>query len=244
VSCLAGFASHCLLDACTSYGTPLLWPFSRERIAFDIVSAVDPLLTLPLLGLVAYGVWSRRAIFALIGISFCLVYLGAGSLQQGRAHRAAMELAAGRGHVPEHIEIKPSLGNILLWRSIYEAAGEFHIDGVRVGIGTRIYEGVRVPRLEVARDFPWLGPELEQWRDVQRFSRFASGYLALDATNRNRIVDIRYSLVPNQFGGFWGIALDPTFARDAHAAYVTMRVRPLAEGRELMAMLFQGETVE
>ena len=31
LACLAGFASHGLLDACTSYGTQLLWPFADVR---------------------------------------------------------------------------------------------------------------------------------------------------------------------------------------------------------------------
>src|SRR5690606_16352280 len=41
--CLLGFASHGLLDACTTYGTRLLWPFSDARIAWSIVAVIDPL---------------------------------------------------------------------------------------------------------------------------------------------------------------------------------------------------------
>ena len=32
LACLMGYATHGLLDACTSYGTQLLWPFSNARI--------------------------------------------------------------------------------------------------------------------------------------------------------------------------------------------------------------------
>ena len=40
-----GYAAHGFLDANTSYGTQLLWPFSNERFAWDTVSIIDPLLT-------------------------------------------------------------------------------------------------------------------------------------------------------------------------------------------------------
>ncbi|MDB2316436.1 metal-dependent hydrolase, partial [Luminiphilus sp.] len=32
---LVGYATHGLLDACTTYGTMLLWPFSDARIAWS-----------------------------------------------------------------------------------------------------------------------------------------------------------------------------------------------------------------
>jgi inner membrane protein len=148
-----------------------------------------------------------------------------------------------RGHAPEHVEAKPSFGNAFLWRTIYEAGGNYHIDAVRAGIEARVFPGTTLLKLNVARDFPWLRPEMQQWHDVERFSRFASGYLALDERNRNRIVDIRYSLVPNRGDAFWGIELAAGAGPEAHAAYVTMRIRSSAEGRDLLRMLFQGDSL-
>ena len=49
IACFLGYLSHGLLDACTTYGTLLLWPFSDARIAWNTISVVDPLFTLPLL---------------------------------------------------------------------------------------------------------------------------------------------------------------------------------------------------
>ena len=31
--CILGYGTHALLDACTSYGTRLYWPFSDQRVA-------------------------------------------------------------------------------------------------------------------------------------------------------------------------------------------------------------------
>ena len=34
-----GYGPHCLLDACTNYGTELLWPFSDVKIAWNVISS-------------------------------------------------------------------------------------------------------------------------------------------------------------------------------------------------------------
>ena len=46
---LLGYGTSGLLDACTSYGTHLLWPFSDERVAWSIIAIIDPVFTLVLL---------------------------------------------------------------------------------------------------------------------------------------------------------------------------------------------------
>jgi inner membrane protein len=238
VFCFLGYASHGLLDACTSYGTLLLWPFSSARIAWDVVSVVDPLVTLPLIACVISAMLLRRPGLALAGIAWCVAYMGLGLMQNQRAVQAALSLAEERGHRPERVTVKPSFANIVLWKSIYEAEGRIYIDAVRVLSKTDIYPGQALEKLDIARDFPWLDSASQQWRDVERFRWFADGYLALDAEMKNRVVDVRYSLVPNRGDGLWAIELDPAADAESHVAYVTMRRRALAEGKELLDMLF------
>jgi inner membrane protein len=236
---LLGFASHGLLDACTAYGTRLLWPFSDARIAWDLVSVVDPLFTLPLLVFVVLAVVKCRPVLALVGVLWCIAYLGLGLIQNHRASAAVAELAAARGHTPAAIDVKPSLGNLLLWKSIYADDGRYFVDAVRVVIWPKVFEGDQRPMLNLARDFPWLEADSQQARDVERFRRFAAGYLAVAADDPNRIVDLRYSLVPNSAHAFWGIELKADAAPDEHAGYVTMRVRTVSEGKQLLTMLFR-----
>jgi len=58
---LAACWSHILLDACTSYGTQFLVPFTQHRFGWDFISIIDPVFTLALLaGLVANAIASRR----------------------------------------------------------------------------------------------------------------------------------------------------------------------------------------
>ena len=45
--CFAGYLFSGFIDACTSYGTYLLWPASNERISWNIISIVDPRVHFP-----------------------------------------------------------------------------------------------------------------------------------------------------------------------------------------------------
>ena len=54
-ACLLGYVSHPLLDACTTYGTQLLWPFADTRFAWNLIAVVDPMFTLPAIALVVLG---------------------------------------------------------------------------------------------------------------------------------------------------------------------------------------------
>jgi inner membrane protein len=235
--CGLGYATHGLLDACTSYGTQLLWPFSDVRIAWNHVAVVDPLFTLPLLGLLVAAALRRRPRFAALGLAWAVLYLGFGLVQGQRAEHAAAALAQSRGHVPERLTVKPSFANLLVWKSIYRAEGSFHVDAVRVGLDARIVPGERVPALELARDLPWLDRASRQGRDLQRFRRFSADYLALAPADAYRVVDIRYSMVPNQIDALWGIRLDPDAPADKPVAFFTSRRASAAHRAALMRLL-------
>lgn len=221
--CLLGYATHGLLDACTSYGTMLFWPFSDVRVAWNNVSIIDPLLTIPLIvGVVlAYTRASRRpAQFALLWV---IAYLLAGIVARDAAREVGLELAQSRGHAPAAVDAKPSFANLLVWKSIYRAGDRYYVDAVRLGLSTRVYEGDSIPALSLPRDLPWLDLNSQQARDIERFRWFSDGYLALDPHDPKRVVDLRYSLLPNEIEALWGITLDPLADPDAHANYVVQR---------------------
>ena len=142
---LLGYALAGFLDVCTSYGTHWLWPLVDERLAFNIISIVDPVFTLILVTALALALRRAAAPAARLGLMVAGAYLLLGVAQHERAAAVAADLAAERGHEVERGLVKPTLGNLVLWRSVYEAAGRFHVDAIRVGVaGTRIYEGQSV----------------------------------------------------------------------------------------------------
>ena len=114
VASFLGYATHGLLDACTSYGTQLFWPFSDERVTWNNISIVDPLFTLPIVILLILAITTRRRIFSFIAIGWIVFYLSLGFVQYERTHTAAMQLADSRGHDAERLTLKPSFGNLIL----------------------------------------------------------------------------------------------------------------------------------
>ncbi|HHJ13348.1 MAG TPA: metal-dependent hydrolase [Gammaproteobacteria bacterium] len=239
-----GYATHGLLDACTSYGTQLLWPFSNARVAWNVVSIVDPLFTLPLLVLVLLAVrrgqvWVARAAFA-----YAVVFLAMGLVQKQRAVDAMQALAAGRGHQVERYQVKPAFANRHLWRTLYEYDGAFHVDAFRLLARAEYIGGSRVPRLELERDLPGLDPDSRQARDIERFRHFSAGYLALSPDHPGLVMDVRYSFLPQALTPLWGIEIDPSPAAQArHVRFVTLRGLNAHVRRAFFDALLGRETV-
>ena len=180
LACVLGYATHGVLDACTSYGTQLLWPFSDYRFAWNNVSVVDPLFTLPLAALVVAAAVKQRRWLAFAGIAWAIGYLLLGVVQTGRVEAAGAALAKERGHEPRRLTVKAGFGNLLVWKVIYEHGGRYHVDAVRAGIGVTACPGTSIPALDTRRDLPWLDGDSQQSRDIERFRWFSDDYLSVD----------------------------------------------------------------
>jgi inner membrane protein len=221
--CTLGYATHGLLDACTTYGTQLLWPFSDLRVAWHAVSIIDPLFTGPIALLVVAAGWLKRRFLGRAALAWAVFYLAMGAVQRERAETAGAALAASRGHLPIRLEAKPSFGNIYVWKVIYEAAGYYHVDAVRVGLDRKVFAGESILKFDAARDLQWLDPQSQQARDIERFRWFSDGYLALDRERSDFIIDMRYSLIPNEVDALWGIQLDRNADAAAHVRFIWQR---------------------
>jgi inner membrane protein len=238
--CTLGYATHALLDTCTSYGTMLLWPFSDARFSWSVVSIVDPLFTVPLVIMVVLAGLRRKPWLARLGLAWAVAYLGLGVLQHQAALAMGAEIAAERGHAPVRIEAKPSFANILVWKIIYETPERFHVDAVRAGLRPRVFPGVSVARLDAGRDLPWLDPASRQARDLERFQRFSDGFVAEDPNRPNRVIDVRYSFVPNTVSALWSIELAPAAPPTAHVRYRTHREHARESLGTLWEMMVSG----
>lgn len=209
--CSAAYASHGLLDACTSYGTCLLWPFSDFRVAWNNVSIIDPILTLPVLCLLLFGFVRRRRKFVRAGLVFAFAWLLLGVIQRERAEAVVMELAEERGHEVERIVVKPSIFNNLLWRSTYVAEGRIHADAVRLRAFSppTTYEGGSIPLVDWDRIEETYGKNSRACRDARRFAWFSDRFVAHKPGDEYVIGDLRFALLPHALSPVWGIRLNP-----------------------------------
>lgn len=197
---ILAWLSHALLDASTTYGTQLFWPFSRYRVGIDIISIIDPLFTLlVLLACIAALRNRRRLVYA--GLALAVVWLALGYVQRERATAVQARLAAHRGHRVERAAVFPTIGNTIVWRSLYLTDGVIRMDRIRVPWlgGAGYVPGPSVPL--AFRDDP----------DFARLAWFSDGWVAPDPADPALFGDARYSLHADRYKPVWGIRLNPTW---------------------------------
>ncbi len=220
---LIGYATHGLLDAFTSYGTELLWPFSDIRFAWNLIPIVDPLLTGMMAVLAGAAFYYRNRLFGWLFFAWLALYVLTGFVQHERSVSAIEELAGQRGHSIERLVVKPTIGNLVLWRSTYISRDTVYVDAIRSGIFSpkRIYQGDSAPLIRPERDFAnW--KETTLYNDLLRFQRFSDGYLTRHPEKENIIGDARYSMIPNDLTPLWGIRAD-TSQPNRHVPFLNFR---------------------
>jgi inner membrane protein len=204
---LLGISTHGLLDACTSYGTHLFWPFSDGRVAWHIIAIVDPLFTLTLLVGVVLATWRgwRRAARTTAGLA--LAYLGLCIVQQGRAQVVHADLMEQRGHASASVQVKPAIGSNILYRAFYTHNDTYFVDAIRVPwLGApRTYEGSTTPVLDLDGYMHRYALDSLRRADIARFSLFSDGYLIEDPRACGMLSDFRYAAVPNAVEPLWSI---------------------------------------
>ncbi|MEM0967690.1 MAG: metal-dependent hydrolase [Verrucomicrobiota bacterium] len=213
---IAGSFSHGLLDACTSYGTRLYWPFSQYRESWDTISVIDPIFTIPLILLVLGSLLFRSPVWSRVGLLFAIGYLSFGFFQRERAASFARDLAASRGHVVDLVTARPSFANLLLWRIVYESEGIYHVDAVSLGFLREpvLYEGGTVGAFSEAEADQLADPESVLADDIERFRHFSQGFLYRWPDDPEIVGDLRYAMMPDSMRPLWGIRLDPSRPED------------------------------
>jgi inner membrane protein len=211
LAALIGHATHAPLDAATSYGTYLWWPFSNARVAWDCLPIIDPIFTgVLLIGLIA-ALLVRRTRVASIALAVCIAYAGLGLLQRERAASLQRDLTAARGHAITNARVMPAPLTLLLWNSIYESGGVLHADAVRVpwpGFGgPTVFLGASTPRVTVETIAAERVLRDIDRRTIERWDHFASGFVARDPRDPAVLGDLRFLLKPDRLEALWGLRL-------------------------------------
>jgi inner membrane protein len=206
-----GYATHGLLDALTSYGTQLFWPFSNYRVAWDWIGIVDPIYSI----ILATGVYltSRTKLMRPVRIALLLatLYLCFGGWQHHRAVEAQKQLVSMRGHQVQHSRVMPAPGWLLLWRSVYIADGRLYADGMKVPwfSSPLVLEGGSADATTVD-DLPakaLANPETKRRFGILNW--FADGLLAPVDNDVNSIGDMRITALVESLIPLWGLRIDP-----------------------------------
>lgn len=201
--------THPLLDAFTTYGTQLLWPFSLRRFAWDGIAIVDPVYSLALAAALVVGRLrgggsrvARAAAAAALLLTTLYLFYGVWLNRQTEA-RARAALAA-EGVQGAEVEAYPTLLQIYLRRVVAR-----HGDEVRVA-----WLSLWSPRPPVWQRFTIarhpLIDEARRSREGRIFEWFASGQTAprIRASGGGSVVeidDLRYGFPSRPEEGLWGL---------------------------------------
>jgi inner membrane protein len=206
---MPGYATAGLLDAFTSYGTQLLWPFFDTRVAWNLISIVDPLVSFGLAVFLGLSFIKKKKSWAVAGWAWLLLFLLGGYVQQQRVIEAGMQYVESKNRMIDDYTAKPTIGNRILWRFTYISNGKIYSDGIRSGwfSGITYYEGESATLIYPYRDFEELAGT-EKLNDIRRFSDLSDGYLAWHPVQKNVLGDARYAMLPTKIEPLWGIKID------------------------------------
>ena len=219
-----GYASHGLLDSCTSYGTYLLWPLSETRFAWNFVSVIDPLFTVPLLVLFALHVWQKKRWALKTAWGWGLIYMSFAAVQNIRAEAALLDWAQDKGLRAERLVAKPAFANIILWRGLIDDGDHFHLVAIRTlpGSHPQFWPGGAVAHFQ----WPELPADAQLSNDLNRFRHFSSDWLfryrPYETDGSWFVGDLRYAIDPADQRPLWGVQFDPS-RPDSRARYTTPR---------------------
>ncbi|MBK1883324.1 metal-dependent hydrolase [Luteolibacter pohnpeiensis] len=125
---------HVLVDCFNVYGTPVLWPFLNERIAFNNLYLTDYLFSAPLVISLVWLAFLRskkqkpkRRKICLWGLGICMVYT-LFSLLAKWAVSSGFEADLHRREVTYKRRMEaPTPYNIILWRSVVDCGDELWV---------------------------------------------------------------------------------------------------------------------
>jgi inner membrane protein len=168
-----------------------------------------------------------------------MFYLCCSVLQQVRVLIAANDAAVESGHEARRLTVKPSFGNIIVWRALYECEGEAHVLCFRATGEVKLLGESRATLVKPA-DLREIAPGSVLARDIERFAHFSDGWLGWHPQQAGVFGDLRYAMRPDAVSPLWGIVVDAS-KPEAHAAFATFRRTRDESWQVLWQMIWHGE---
>lgn len=223
---LLGYATHGILDACTNYGTYLLWPLTDERISWNVISIIDPLFTLPMFFFLIAACIKKKPRLAQIGFALSMIYMGLNITQHYRVDHFMDQIATERGHEIDRRMINPQIGRNTTWRSVYQSGDHYYIDAVTLYPWSTptLTTGTKVKVIDPKTIFPEIPENSQQRTDILRFNHFAQGYLYHYPNQPMMLADLRYGMTPEGLDSIWGIKVTPENPNQ-HVIYKGLRIK-------------------
>lgn len=191
--------THPLLDSFTPYGTQLFLPFSDYRVAFNNISVVDPLYTLPFLLCLIVAMFynrkrARRRVWVKAGI-----YISSAYMLFTIGNKIYMDSVFKKSFDKADISYsrfstQPTIMNNVLWYGIAETENDY-----KVGFYSLLD---KKSELDTILTIPKNRDLLDvNHKDIKVLTWFSNGYynlVPIDSSKNIQYLDLRYPLLnPN-----------------------------------------------
>lgn len=193
-----GLFTHPLLDAFTTWGTQLFWPFDL-RIAFNSIFVIDPIYTLPffictMLVLFQKRDSSRRRKINRIGLFVSTFYLVSTLLVKQVALQQFKEALTSQGITYMEISSRPAPFNTIVWNANIDTEDYYLLADYsffdRQKISFKKYPKNREASKAIEKDI-----------NVQRLIKISNNWYILDRINGDWYFnDLRFGIIPNRDG--------------------------------------------
>lgn len=115
------FLTHWIIDACTAYGTQIFEPFSRYRVAFNNISILDPLYTVPmivgLVGVFFAKKYPKQRLWNYLGISVATLYMASTFYGKSIMNSVVASSLQEQGIEYKEYITYPTILNTVLWQT-------------------------------------------------------------------------------------------------------------------------------
>ena len=184
--------THIVLDSFTPYGTQLFAPFSNYRVAFNTISVVDPMYTIPfLLCLIVMMFFNRksnkRRLWLKLGLGISSAYMLLTIGNKFYINSVYKKSLQEEGIDYLRYRTQPSIFNNVLWYGIAETETDYYVGFYGLlDSASRVTEWHKLPKNHN------LAPDSN--KDIKTLSWFSNGYYDFVEIEANTLKynDLRY----------------------------------------------------
>ena len=192
------FITHPILDAHTTWGTQLFWPF-ETRLAFKTIFVIDPLYTLPFLVFLILAMFQKRTskkrrLYNNLGLIISSGYLGLTFILKDMAF-TKFEAALNEQNIAyRQIDTRPSPLNTILWNANIETEDAYLLANYS------FFDTQPITFEAYKKDHELLG-DLAENEKVKRMITISKGWYTIVKTDQQLLYnDLQFGLLSMEKG--------------------------------------------
>ena len=188
-----GLITHPILDAFTTWGTQLFWPFNI-RLAFQNIFVIDPLYTLPFLVFLILAMRQKRSSqkrkkYNLTGLYISSGYLLLSLILKGVAYNKFIDALDAKGINYSAIDTRPTPFNTILWTANIDVGDAYLIGNYS------LLDSSEIEFTAYQKNHQLLG-RLRENEMVKRLTQIAEGWYTINKKNGVLYFnDLRFGLI-------------------------------------------------